>query len=222
MNRRKLFAPACLAAAGAFTVAGLVAVGSSAFADAPKDAKATEKQPEMKLPPGWTQEDMQVCILAGSPGKNHEHLAKEVGAWQGKSTMWMAPGAEPVKSECTTTLTPVMDGRYIKCEMEGEMPGMGPYSGMGLYGYDNVSQKFVSTWIDNMSTGIINGTGELSSDGKTLVWNSTVNCPMTKKPTALREIETITGENTKTLEMHSTDPKSGKEFKMMSIELTKR
>ena len=37
----------------------------------------------------------------------------------------------------------------------------------------------------------------------------------------MREVETITGPNTKTLEMFGTDPKSGKEFKMMSIELTK-
>jgi hypothetical protein len=38
----------------------------------------------------------------------------------------------------------------------------------------------------------------------------------------MREVETVTGPNSKTLEMFGTDPKSGKEFKMMRIELTRK
>ncbi len=38
----------------------------------------------------------------------------------------------------------------------------------------------------------------------------------------MREVETITGPKTKTLEMFGADPQTGKEFKMMSIELTKK
>jgi hypothetical protein len=48
-----------------------------------------------------------------------------------------------------------------------------------------------------------------------------MNCPLTKKPTAVRQIETDTGPKTKTIEMFSTDPKSGKEYKMMVCEMTK-
>ena len=84
---------------------------------------------DLKLPPGWTMEDMQACILAATPGKKHEHLASEAGIWNGKTTMYM-PGAEPIKSECVSTITPMMDGRFIKCEMKGDMPGMGPYRGL--------------------------------------------------------------------------------------------
>jgi hypothetical protein len=176
----------------------------------------------MKLPPGWTEEDMQACILAGTPGEMHERLANDVGEWHGSVTMWMGPGGEPMTSECTTTVTPMMDGRYTKVEWEGDMPGMGPNHGFGIYGFDNVSQKFVSIWIDNHSTGIMRGDGNLSPDGKTLSWEFTHNCPVTKKPAVMREVETITGPGTKTLEMHATDPKSGEEYKMMSVELTKQ
>lgn len=200
-------------------VAGVA--GSLAIAASREDKPTT--QPEMKLPPGWSEADMQACIIAGTPGKMHEHLAKGVGVWRGKTTMWMAPGTEPMTSStCTSTVTSIMDGRYIRVEMAGEMPGMGPYSGLGLYGFDNVSKKFVSSWVDNHSTGIGNGIGELSADGKTLAWKFTYNCPVTGKPTVLREIETVTGTNTKTLEMFGVDPKSGKEFQMMKIELTRR
>ncbi len=216
MNSVKLFVAGCLVAVGLATV-----VGSIAVAEPSKDQQPAG-QPEMKLPPGWTQADMQACMAAATPGKMHEQLAKSVGTWQGKNTMWMYPGAEPATSECTSTVTPFLDGRFIKIEMSGDMPGMGPYNGFGIMGFDNVSQKLVSTWTDNCSTGIMNGTGEMSSDGKTLTLNYTYNCPITKKPVTMREVETITGPDTKTLEMYGADPKSGKEFKMMSIEFMKK
>ncbi len=178
-------------------------------------------QPEMKLPPGWTAEDMQACMLAGTPGKMHEYLAKDQGLWHGKNTMWMGPGAEPVNSDCTATFTPMMDGRFLKCEVAGDMPGMGPFNGFGLYGYDNVTQTFVGVWVDNCGTGIMQGTGNLSSDGKTMTWSYTYNCPITRKPTVMREVETRTGPYTKTFEIFGPDPKSGKEYKMMSIAYTR-
>jgi hypothetical protein len=102
------------------------------------------------------------------------------------------------------------------------MPGMGPYVTIGIVGFDNVSKKFVANWIDNHGTGMMNGTGELSRDGKTLTWKFTYNCPITKKPALMRQIETATGPSTKTLEVFGAEPKSGKEFKMMQIELTKK
>lgn len=216
MNLRKLSAAVCVAA-----IAVSAVIGSIAIADSPKESKPAV-QAEFKLPPGWTEADMKACMLAGTPGKMHEELAKEAGVWHGKTTMWMYPDAEPMKSECSSTVTPIMDGRYIKVEMKGEMPGMGPYNGFGIYGFDNVSKKFVGTWIDNHSTGIMNGVGELSDDGKVMTWKYTYNCPVTSKPAVLREVETVTGPNTKTFEMFGVEPKSGKEFKMMSIEFTKK
>ncbi len=161
-------------------------------------------------------------MIAGTPGKQHERLAKDVGTWKGESTIWMPGVPEPTTHESTMVISPVMDGRYFKGEMSGEMPGMGPYSGMGIMGFDNVSQKFVANWLDNHSTGIMNGTGELSADGKTINWKYDYNCPITKKPTVMRQVETNVDEKTKTLEMFGNDPKSGKEFKMMRIEMTKQ
>lgn len=202
---------------GLFIIAGTIAIAQQAKAPAAPGAK-----PEMKLPPGWTEDDMKACMVAGTPGEKHKELAKSAGTWQGKTTMWMFPGSDPMKSECTSKVSSIMDGRYIRVEITGDMPGMGPFNGIGTYGYDNVSGKYVSTWIDNHSTGILNGTGEVSADGKVTTWSYTYNCPVSKKPATLREVETITGSNTKTLEMFGAEPKSGKEYRMMSIEFTKQ
>ena len=180
---------------------------------------AAEQQ--MQLPPGWTEADMKACMDAGTPGPMQEWLARGAGTWHGKSKMWMAPGTEPMVSEVKNTIKPMMDGRYVVCHYEGDLPGMGPFNGHGVTGYDNVSGKFVSSWIDNHSTGIMQGTGTLSSDNRVLTMNYTYNCPITKRPAIMREITTHTGPNTTTLEMYTTDPKSGKEYKMMQVDFTR-
>jgi hypothetical protein len=207
---------------GSMLVLAFMMIGAEPAKEKKPAAGAAAAAPEMKLPPGWTAEDMQACMMASTPGKKHEQLAQGAGTWQGKQTMWMWEGAEPVKSEVTSKVTAIMDGRYLKTEYTGDVPGMGPYTGFGTTGFDNVSQKVVSTWIDNWTTGILQGVGELSEDGKTITLKYTYNCPVTKKPTVMRQIEKTTGSSSKTLEMFAIDPKSGKEYKMMSVEFTKR
>lgn len=220
--------PTILTVVGIAAVAGSIALAQQgetrkpALTPAKPAAAPATHQPEMQLPPGWTAEDAMACQVAGTPGEMHKFLAKRIGTWSASTKMWMPGVPEPmVGKDGTYTVSDFMDSRYLKCEMKGDMPGMGPFNGFGLTGYDNISQKFVGTWVDNHSTGIMNGTGELSKDGRTITWTFDYNCPITKKPTKMREIETLKGDNEMTLEMHGVDPKSGKEYKMMEITFTR-
>jgi hypothetical protein len=194
-----------------------VSAAALAFADTATAPPAGTPQ----LPPGWTMQDMQAMMEAGTPGEMHKKLASEVGTWKAKTQMWMAPGAPPMESEGVSKVTPLMDGRFVQVEMSGEMPGMGPYKGLGLYGYDNNDQKFVAIWLDNHGTGIMQGEGELSGDGKVLTWEFTGYCPIAKAPIKIREVETVTGPNTKTIESFGVPPKGTEEMKIMRIELTR-
>jgi hypothetical protein len=197
--------------------------GDQASFEVQADSKSTTiGVQEMQLPPGWTEADMQACMAAGTPGEMQKKLARGVGRWAGTNSMWMAPGTEPMKTQCTANISSLMEGRYVKCEFAGDMPGMGPFQGMGFEGFDNVTQKFVAAWMDNHSTGIMNGDGTLSADGSTLTWNYSYMCPITKKPTTMREVDHYTGDNSMTMDMWSIDPKSGKEYKCMHIELTRQ
>jgi hypothetical protein len=216
MSRKKLFASSLVAAFGL-----AVAVVSIAHADPAKDTKPAGLPPDFKLPKGWTLEDLQTCMAAGMPGEMHKKLAQDIGKWKGTQKMWMGPDSEPSKSDCTSTVTPLMEGRYVKVDFASEIPGMGAYTGLGVVGYDNVSKQFQATWIDNHGTGISFGKGELSPDGKTLTINYEFTCPLTRKAATMRQVETYKSANSKVMEMFGTDPKSGKEYKMMSIEMTK-
>ena len=219
MNRKYLFASLCCAAVGLTTLS--LADDPKDIAEAARDVVRTMTH-ETKLPSGWTQADMDAVKAANTPGINHEFLAKFVGTWQGKNSMWMSADSQPTNSDCTTTITSIMGGRFIKIDSKGETPGMGPFEGGGVYGYDNVLQKFVSGWVDNMSTGLLTGTGELAPDGKTLTWTSTMTCPIQKKPVAVRQVDTLVSADNLTLDMYTADPKTGKEFKMLHIDYTRK
>ena len=174
---------------------------------------------EMQLPPGWTAADMQACEMAGMTGPQHKQLARGTGHWTGTSTMWMAPDTQPTTSEVTSDVSSLMDGRFMRCEFNGNISGMGPFQGLGFNGFDNVTQKYVSVWFDNCGTGFMTGDGNMSADGNTLTWNYRYTCPITKKPATLREVQRHIGDDSMTLDMYGNDPHSGKEFKMMHIEL---
>lgn len=185
--------------------------------------------PEMPPPPpGWTQEEWtachEACTEAGTPGENHNFLTKAVGTWKGTTKMWMAPGTEPMPGECTTVITPILGGRFTKAEVTSTcemMPGM-EFVGLGTYGYDNTTGTWQTTWMDNMSTQTLCGTGELSSDKKTMTWVYNFTCPYTKKQFTMREVEHFVNDNQVKIEFYMPDVKTGKEFKMMEINSTRK
>ena len=161
------------------------------------------------------------CAIA-SRSWSSNHRAKGVGTWEGKVTTWMMPDSPPGQSTCETKIISMMGGRFTRNETTGDMPGMGPFEGFGLYGFDNVIRKYTSVWIDNMGTGMMAGTGELSADGKTMTWTLKANDPATGKEATWREIERYTGDHSMVLEMYGPDPISHKEYKVMQIDYTRK
>lgn len=216
MNRTRL----CLST----LAVSALAVSLVSAQPATKDGKAQPTKPADHAmptpPPGMSEADMKACMEAATPGPMHEHLARGVGAWKGKCTSYCM-GPSPVNSECDTTITAMMDNRFVKVETKGEMPGMGMFTGFAVCGYDNVSKKFQQTWVDNMGTGMMISTGELSADGKTMTWNYTYSCPVKKGPITGRIVENYTGKDTMTMAMYGPNPADGKEMKMMEIAYTR-
>jgi len=218
MNRSRTYTGIATCAAIA-VAAGALGFASGRQAQPERDAV----QPEMQipLPPGWTQEDMQACMDAGTPGEQHQLLQdKFVGDWRGTAKMWMAPGMDPMTIEANMKTKKVFDGRFIHTEATGESP-MGEFIGVGFAGYDNLRGKYVSTWVDNHNTSIMNGVGKVSDGGGTFTWTYDHMCPINKKPVTVREVYHFNGSSM-TIEMFGPDPKTGKEFKTMQFELNKR
>lgn len=154
-----------------------------------------------------------------TPGKNHQMLAKSDGEWNQEITMWMDPAAPPTKSTSTCTNTMIMGGRYQQSMTKGNFQGM-PFEGMSVTGYDNAKNMFVSTWIDNMGTGIMSLEGPYNEASKTVMLKGKYTDPMTKKEERVREVWKMIDDNTQFMEMYMT--KNGKEYKSMEMKITRK
>ncbi len=174
-----------------------------------QESKETKQSPEEKA---W--------MAYMTPGKMHEMLGKSQGLWSEEVTMWMAPEAPPMKSTITGMNKMIMGGRYLQGMSRGSFNNM-PFEGISVVGYDNAKNIFVSSWIDNMGTGMMYMEGKWNDATKTIEYKGSQPDPMTGKETAVRELYKIVDENNQFLEMFMT-PAGGKEYKSMEIKFTRK
>lgn len=154
-----------------------------------------------------------------TPGEVHKVFAMDAGSWKCESKMWMDPAKAPEMATMTADIKMTFGGRYQEAAYKGNIMGM-PFEGKGTLGFDNASGKVVSTWHDNMSTGIMYMTGDYDNSKKVITLTGEMTDLVTKKIKNYREIYTIVDDNTRKMEMFDTDP-SGKEYKSMEITMTR-
>ena len=176
---------------------------------------------EEPKPSAEQQAMMDKMMKAATPGAPHEMLKKMAGDWSCTVKYKMDPAQPWQEATSTATITTLMDGRYVQEVTTGQMMGM-PFSGMGVTGYDNVIGKYVSTWIDNMGTGIMKSEGTADASGKVITWIGTMSDPMTGKPSKSRMITTVADDDHHTFEMYNVPPGAKKEMKTMTIEYVRK
>jgi hypothetical protein len=161
---------------------------------------------------------MEIYRKAGTPGAPHKLLAGMAGSWSTRIKTWMGPDSPPMEWTGSCEQKMLLGGRYLQQDFAGEMMGS-PYKGIGFTGYDNHTRKYVSTWMDSMSTGIMCFEGTAGADGRTITQTARHDDPV-QGPMQWRTVTRIVDDRTFLFEMYSTG-KSGKEVKMMEITYTR-
>jgi hypothetical protein len=210
---------------------------AAAAADAPAAAALVQPSTEAKIAPATATEakvaaqpndaEMMAKMMELSKlNDNHKLLAGMVGTWSYTVKMWMDPKGNPSESTGTAVRKSVMDGRYVSGDYSGKfkMPGADGkmkdmnFHGMSLDGYDNVKQKFVSSWIDNMGTMIMMSEGTYDAASKTFTYNA--QCEMMPGMNVkIRELLKVVDANHHTFE-YFEDRGTG-EAKTMEIDYTR-
>ncbi|CAN5442686.1 hypothetical protein BH18VER2_BH18VER2_03870 [soil metagenome] len=93
------------------------------------------------------------------------------------------------------------------------------FLGHSMEGYDNVKQKFVNTWMDNMGTGIMMTEGTYDEATKTFTYTGEFE-PMPGMKQKVREVVKLTDKNHMVLEWY--EDRGGKEVKTMEIGYTRQ
>lgn len=179
----------------------------------PKETMKAEPMDSIAMHKAW-EEFM-------TPGEMHKKMAADAGTWEEELTFWMGPDdTKPQKSKATANTKMILNGLYQESVHTGNMMGM-PFEGRSTLAYDNAAKQYVSTWIDNMGSGIMVMRGNYDEASKTVKMEGEITDPMTKKVKKIREVITAVDANTQKMEMYDTTP-DGKEFKSMEILLKRK
>lgn len=136
-------------------------------------------------------------------GAEHERLDAFVGKFRAEVKMWMGPG-DPMVSTGTMTSTRELDGRFLCQEYVGD-PGPGPFPnfrGKGLFGYNDLTERYEGVWIDNASNVMQTETGILDESGKVWTMEGSMPCASTGKTTKKRSVLTVRDRDHHSLEMY--------------------
>ena len=167
-------------------------------------------------------EDMHKMMEMAKPGDNHKILADMVGTWKYKVKFWMAPGAPPSESTGTTVYKSIMGGRYVIGDVTGqmEMPGADgkmkktEFKGMSIDAYDNVKQKFISTWLDSMGTGVTTLEGSYDPATQSLTYTGTTEM-MPGMTSKVRQVVKVGDKNQHSMDYY--EDRGQGEMKTMEI-----
>jgi hypothetical protein len=156
-----------------------------------------------------------------TPGEMHKIMASTDGTWEGDFIHYMGEGAPPQKSTATATFKTVYNGLFQESIHQGSFAGM-QFEGKGVLAYDNAKKKFISTWYDNMGSGIMILEGDFNPTTKTYTFAGKATNPLTKQDCVMREIVKIIDNDNQVMEMYGPDPVTGKEYKAMEIVMKRK
>jgi hypothetical protein len=147
------------------------------------------------------------------PGEEHAHLKAMAGDWDTVSTM--IDGTKS-KGEMTSEMT--CGGLWLASSFKSEFGGI-KFEGRGLDSYDPAKKKFVSVWVDSMTTSpmMLEGTWDESTKKLTMMGNMTTPDGKQQK---VKTVTTIPDNDHQKFELFMT--LEGQETPVMTVDYTRR
>jgi hypothetical protein len=160
------------------------------------------------------------------PGPEHAVFKEGAGTWDAKVESFMVPGAPPAVSKGVETARVFCGGLCLLSDFKGSFV-MGPpstpptpFEGHGTETYDPAKKKYVGSWTDSMSTGLM--TSESTYDAATKTMTGWMEGPdLTGKVSKMKSTVTMKDPNMRVFSMYNVGP-DGKESLGMRITYTRR
>lgn len=195
---------------------GLVAAALAAVTAAPAVAQDAADMDEAMV------QMMAAWEAYAEVGPPHQALRDRQGAWDATVKFWYAPDTPPEVSQASSTVEPIMGGRYMLERFTSTMPDGSAFEGMGLTGYDNLKDAFVAMWIDTMSSGILTAQStSYAEDFSRIEYRGEAPDPMAKTYKTQRSIESWPDADTRVMEAWEKGP-DGRDMKVMEITYTRK
>lgn len=165
-----------------------------------------------------TEAEMAAMMGNMSPGEVHKYMAESVGEWTATMKMYMDPSQPPMETKTKIKEEMILGGRYLVGKYSGNMMGM-PFEGISTMGYDNGINKFYSSWIDNMGTGMTLMEGYWKVPNKVIELYGVSQDPMEGKEIIMRQTLEFVDADTHKMTMYMVH--NGIEMKGIEIVATR-
>jgi hypothetical protein len=185
-------------------------------------AVVTQQVVSQQEPP-TEAEMMEMWMKLGQPNEQHELLGRGVGTWDYETSHWMTPDAPPSTSTGVTKIKSILDGRFTLMRVKGEMDmGMGPmpFEGLGIYGFNNATQKHEYAWVDNFGTLIMFAEGTADAQGN-ITYYSDMAAP-DGSVIKFKSVQSYPSKDRGIFEMYTENPVDGSWMRTMEIASTRR
>ncbi len=129
--------------------------------------------PKPPAPTTFQQAVIDKMRQSSMPGPFHRKLEPPAGKFSVSLRMWTDPSRVPPQDPApepkrgTSERKWVLDNRFLEEIYRGTYAGE-PFNGMGMMGYDNVTNKYAGIWIDTMTSSLSTSHGTLNGNVLTL------------------------------------------------------
>jgi hypothetical protein len=186
-----------------------------------RPGSATDGGQWSEVDPEQMQEMMQAWIEMSAPGEPHAEMAKAAGIWETTMRVWMQGPDGPVTESTGEAKFEMFGDRWLLQRQRGEMMGM-PVRGIGITGYDNFKQKYVSMWVDSMSTAMSTSEGWMHPSGDVLTMWGKMDEPMLGlRDMTVKYVTRFIDDDTHIFEIHDFNYPEGK-TKVVEIEYRRK
>jgi Protein of unknown function (DUF1579) len=154
------------------------------------------------------------------PGPEHQIFTMEAGTWDAVVEMAAAPGSPATTSKGSDVVTLACGGLCIVNDFNSELiPGM-PFNGHGMTAYDPAKKKYVGSWTDSMSAGLLLSEGTYDAATKTVT--SWMEAPgPTGATVKTKSTVQYTDADHRVMTMYVPGP-DGKDMQTLKISYTRR
>ena len=186
---------------------GVLAVATLAATTLPKQDAQPRKDANPAIPGSAHQDQaamQEAYKKAAELSDEHREFAKCTGTWQTRFTCYMDP-TRPQEGTGTATFETIMGGRFLVENMSGNMPPMGPFQGMGILGFNNVTQQYEQVWLSDAGTEIMTSRGTKGPDNS-ITLTGEMTDPVTNIKSNCTMVWRDVSENEKRFEMVCKQP----------------
>ncbi len=196
--------------------------GKRAGAARSRTSKPGRKKAARSKRPREVSQDVMMAAWekAMAPGEEHRRLEPLVGTWKTKTTFWMEPGGPPSASDGISEHRWVLGDRFVEQVYRGTAMGM-PFEGIGFTGYDNVKRKYIGTWMDSMSTGIMSSLGTGKPSPEKVSFEARSSDPVSRGEITFQCVVNVRDRDHHSYEMWTRTP-AGKRYRTMLVEYERR